>query len=272
MGYSVDVNGENFKVEALEVSYEKPVFVDFFATWCGPCQLLKPLLEKLVQEYDFVLAKVDIDQNPDLARQFNIEGVPDVRIILKGEMYPGFVGAVSESQLRELLEKLNLESDLELKLEDVKSAIASKDAKRAKAIFDELFEKYPKNERITLEAAKFLLRIDKTSAAEQMLETIDIQNKEYYTQAQSIRAMIQFKQFAESSGEDELDRLFSQAAQSTLSADYERALQLFLTVLQKSRKYREDGARKAMISIFNLLGNEHPLTQQYQQELTLALY
>jgi putative thioredoxin len=64
MGSSISVDRDRFDSEVIQKSYEKPVLVDFFATWCGPCQMLKPMLEKLVQEYDFVLAKVDIDQNP----------------------------------------------------------------------------------------------------------------------------------------------------------------------------------------------------------------
>ena len=70
MGYAIDVNQSNFEQEIIKVSYEKPVLIDFYATWCGPCQILKPILEKLVKEYDFILAKIDIDQNPELASEF----------------------------------------------------------------------------------------------------------------------------------------------------------------------------------------------------------
>ncbi|MGK7874229.1 MAG: tetratricopeptide repeat protein [Xenococcaceae cyanobacterium] len=272
MGYSVEVNSCNYNAEVIENSYEKPVLVDFFATWCGPCQLLKPMLEKLVKEYDFILAKVDIDQNQDLANHFGIEGVPDVRIVTNGKMIPGFVGVLPEPQLRELLAQLHLKSELELGLEEVHKAIASQDARRAKHLFDELFAKYPENSGLAIEAAKFLVRINQLDYAEKILETIGVDNREYYPKAQSIKTLIQFKQVAENPGVSELDQLFAKAARLTLVEDYEGALQLFLEVVQTSRKYRNDGARKAMISIFNLLGLDHALTKKYQQELMLTLY
>lgn len=272
MGYSIEADRANYDTEVLEKSYEKLVLVDFYATWCGPCQLLKPMLEKLVKEYDFVLAKVDIDKNPELANQYGIEGVPDVRIAIQGEMIPGFVGALSEPQLRDFLAQLNLKSELELGLEAARNAIASRDARGAKQIFDELFATYPDNSQLVIEAAQFLLRVNQLDAAEKMLDTMGADRQEYYDRAQSIKALVQFKKVIENPGESKLDRQFSKAAGLTLAGDYEGALKLFLEIVQESRKYRDDGARKAMLSIFNLLGSNHPLTQKYQQELTLVLY
>ncbi|NES70038.1 MAG: conjugal transfer protein TraF, partial [Okeania sp. SIO2D1] len=65
MGISIEVDNTTFATEVLKNSHKRPVLVDFYATWCGPCKMLKPILEKLVQEYDFILAKVDVDQNPE---------------------------------------------------------------------------------------------------------------------------------------------------------------------------------------------------------------
>ena len=272
MGYSVEVNSSTYATEVVEKSYEKPVLVDFFATWCGPCQMLKPMLEKLIKEYDFVLAKVDIDQNQDLANKFGIEGVPDVRIVTKGEMLPGFVGVLPEPQLRELLTKLNLNSDLEIGLEAIQEAKAAGDLKRAKQLFDQLFEKYPENRDLVLESAKFLVSLNQLEAATKMLETIGIEEKEYYSKAQGLKSLIFFKQEAKNAGESELDQMFSEAARLTLEENYEAALKLFLNIVETSRKYKDDGGRKAMLAIFHILGNQHPLTKKYQQQLMLTLY
>ncbi|ACK73620.1 Thioredoxin domain protein [Gloeothece citriformis PCC 7424] len=272
MGYSVEVNSNNYNSEVDQASYTKTVIVDFYATWCGPCKLLKPILEKLVQEYDFILAKVDIDQNPDLANRFSIEGVPDVRVVAQGEMYPGFVGAMSEPQIRSLLAQLNLKSELELGLEAVRDAMAANNPQQAKQLLDLLFTKYPDNPIIALEAARFLIKLNRLDDAEKILKTIREDKREFYPKAQAFLRLIDLKQVVNNPGETELDQLYAQAARLTLAEDYENALPLFLQVVQTERKYRDDGARKSMIAIFNMLGLDHPLTKQYQQELMLALY
>ena len=272
MGTSIDIDANNFATEVVEPSYQKPVVVDFYATWCGPCKILKPILEKLSQEYDFTLAKIDIDKNPDLANAYHVEGVPDVRIVNQEEVLPGFVGVLPEPKIREMLEQLNFKSSLEMELKSLQNAIASGDPKEAKKLFDKLFDKYPGNLRITIEAAKFLIGLNRFEDATKLLDTIPPAEREVYSQAQGVKGLIVFKQEAENPGETELDKTYAEACRLTLKSDYDRALQLFLEIVVTSRKFKEDGARKAMLSIFNLLGDEHPLTKQYRKELMLQLY
>jgi len=272
MGISLETDSNNFATEVVEQSYQQPVVVDFYATWCGPCKILKPILEKLAQEYDFTLAKIDIDKNPELANSYHVEGVPDVRIVNQGEVLPGFVGVLPEPKIREMLEQLNLKSRLEIDLENLQKAVASGDAKQAKKLFDELFEKYPGNPRITIEAAKFLISLNRFEDATKLLDTIPPSERAVYSEAEGVKALIHFKQEAENQGESELDQSYAEACRLTLESNYDRALQLFLEIVGTSRKYKDDGARKAMLSIFNLLGDEHPLTQQYRKQLMLKLY
>ncbi|HAC62016.1 MAG TPA: co-chaperone YbbN [Cyanothece sp. UBA12306] len=272
MGYVVDVDQDNFQVEVIENSFKKPVLIDFYATWCGPCQLLKPILESLLIEYDFILAKIDIDQHPQLAQRYSVEGVPDVKIATKGEIIPGFVGVLPEDDIRELLGKFNLQSELVLKIEAVRQAIANQNAPQAKQLFDELFAKYPNNPDVILEAASFLIRVHRLEEAKKILKTIGVENQKYYAKAQSMQTIIDLKQIVENPGESDLDQLFAKGAQLTLAEDYEGALRLFLQMVEQNRQYRNDGARKTMISIFNLLGNNHSLTKKYQQELMMSLY
>ncbi|NEO80288.1 MULTISPECIES: tetratricopeptide repeat protein [Moorena] len=272
MGFSVDVTSSNYATEVLEKSFEKPVLVDFFATWCGPCQLLKPTLEKLAKEYDFVLAKVDIDRNQDLANNFQIEGVPDVRIVTNGDMIPGFVGVLPEIQLREMLARLNLKSELDIGLEEARVAMASEDISRAKQLFEQLIAKYPEHQSLVIEVANFLVHINEPEEATTLLDTIECNDREYFPRAQAIRALIQFKQQANPIGESELDQLFAQASRLVVEGHYEAALKIFLEIVSKHRNYRDDGARKSMIAVFDVLGNDHPLTKKYQRELMLSLY
>ncbi|MEB3268642.1 MAG: thioredoxin domain-containing protein, partial [Leptolyngbya sp.] len=112
MAQVLEVTSPTFEETVLEASLERPVVVDFYAQWCGPCQMLKPLLEDLAAEYDFTLAKVDIDQNPELARIYQVQGVPDVKVAVQGQLQSGFVGMLPEPQLREWLQTLGLQSGL----------------------------------------------------------------------------------------------------------------------------------------------------------------
>ena len=272
MGYAVVVDPSNFQQEVIENSYKKPVVIDFFATWCGPCKLLKPILEKLLEEYDFILATIDIDAHPNLAQQFSVEGVPDVKIAFEGKINQGFVGVVSEAEIKELLKQFNLTSELEQKLEEMHQSMAEKNVPKAKEILDELFAKYPEHPQLILETVNFLIRLNRLEDADKMLSTIGVDQKEYYPKAQSMKRLIEFKKMARIEGQNELENQFFQGAKNTLREEYEEALKLFLNIVETNREYKNDGARKAMISIFKILGNSHPLTKRYQQELTMTLY
>lgn len=273
MGTSLVVNSTNFETEVIQKSYEKPVLVDFFATWCGPCQMLKPMLEKLVQEYDFVLAKLDIDQNPELANTYGVQGVPDVRIVLQGQLYEGFVGVLPEPKIRELLVQLNLKSALEVGLNAIQVARTAGDIEEASRLFSDLIEKYPQNHYLILDAAKFLISQNQPESANELLSTIQEHEKEFFPQAQALKTLIQFQQDCQHPViESELDKMYLKAEKLTLEENYEAALQTFLEIVGCDRKYRNDGARKAMITLFDLLGDDHPLTKDYRKKLMLTLY
>ncbi|MGL5082543.1 MAG: tetratricopeptide repeat protein [Microcoleaceae cyanobacterium] len=272
MGYSVEVSQDNFQTEVIEKSYEVLVVVDFFATWCGPCQILKPILEKLVKEYNFVLAKVDIDHNPNLANAYKIEGVPDVRIVHQGEVMPGFVGVLPELDLRQLLNKLGLNSAYEVGLESIEEAIACHDLEQAKTLFNQLLTEYPDRPELVLKAAKFFLDSDQPEVADQLLAEIRADQREFYPQAQALKQIALFQHEIKHPGDNEIDQNYAQACHFILTKNYEAALDLLLKIVSQDRKYKEDGARKAMLTVFELLGSEHPLTKQYRQQLMLQLY
>jgi putative thioredoxin len=272
MGTSLTVSQVTFAAEVLQTSRQKPVLVDFYATWCGPCQILKPMLENLVQEYDFVLAKVDIDQNPDLAQQYGVSGVPDVRIVIDGQVQPGFVGVLPEPEIRDLLHRLQLTSKLDQALEAIYEKASEGDVEGADADLQALLEKHPKNAGLVLEAANFYMEADRIPEAETLLGRIPQHEKELAARARGILALIQFRQIVKDEALSELDNVYQQAAQNALDQSYEAALQGFLAIVQRDRIYRQDGARRAMLGIFDLLGNEDPLTKEFRKQLMMALY
>ncbi len=255
-----------------EKSYQTPVIVDFFATWCGPCQMLKPMLEKVAQEYDCVVAKVDTDKNPYLAQAFKIEGVPDVKIISQGEIIDGFVGVLPEPELKQLLGKCNIKSRLDDDLAEIAAEMSAGNLEKAQALWEDLLTKNPDNPKIILEAAKFFISVNQSDRAQELADKITQTEPKFFNAAKALRALIHFKTECSHPGEDDLDKSFARAACLTVEAEYEAALQLFLEVLETDRQYKNDGARKAMIAIFDILGGEDPLTQEYRKKLTRALY
>lgn len=273
MGKSVVVNQQNFEAEVLLPSFEQPVLVDFFAQWCGPCQMLKPLLEKFAQEYNFALAKVDIDQNPDLAQLYRVEGVPDVRVAVQGQLQPGFVGMLPEPQLREFLTGLNFQSALEAGLAAIAQAKSKQDWSTATALFTGLLSDYPDDPNLKLEAAQFYLQHERLAEAEAVLADIPAHAKGVGPKAEALRSLLNLHQEMQNPVlESDLDKLYVDAAKHTLAGEYEAALPEWLRLVERDRKYRKDAARKAMLVIFALLGDEHPLTMAYRRKLMSALY
>jgi putative thioredoxin len=293
MGSSIVVNSENFATEVLEKSNEQIVMVDFFAQWCGPCQLLKPMLEKLVQEYDFVLAKVDIDENPDLAKTYGVQGVPDIRIVVDGKVNEGFVGALPEPELRQFLAQLNLTPTLDALMQTVYDAAASNQLSTAESLLNDLLKQNANNRGVILEATNFYIETNQIERAQTLLANIE-NEKEFAPQIKLLKALIFFKQIA-TEPETEGDRPFQTAANQVLADEHQAALDTLLEMLSPdslgdsptlrearatetvrerftNRTYRNDGARKAMLAVFDLLGDDHLLTKEYRKKLMSVLY
>lgn len=104
----VDVSDATFEATVLKTSLTVPVIIDLWAEWCGPCKQLSPILEKLTREYDgrVLLAKVDVDANPQLSAVFQVQSIPSVFAVLKGQPVPLFQGAIPEAQVRQVLDQL----------------------------------------------------------------------------------------------------------------------------------------------------------------------
>lgn len=271
MGSSVVVDTASFEDEVIRKSFDQPVLVDFFAQWCGPCKLLKPMLEKLAKEYEFTLAQVDIDQNPDLANVHKVEGVPDVRVVVNGQIMPGFVGVLPEEQIRQLLAQLNLSSTLETGLAELHAAQAAEHWPEVDRLVTELMEQYPEDGRVLMAVARGLLRHQRPDDAEQFLAAVPEHNKDVYRQAQALRSLLEIQPLPASNRTDQ-DAVYMQAVQQALANHPEPALDTLLSMVQGDRTFRNDAARKTLILIFDLLGDAHPLTQTYRRKLMSALY
>ncbi len=272
MGLIYDVTGENFEEIVVEKSYQKPVVIDFWAPWCGPCRVLKPTLEKLANEYGFILAKINTDENPNIAQKFGVSGIPDVRIFINGKEVDRFVGALPESKLREIISKY-VKSEADQLLQQAKMEFMAGNIGKAEEIYEKLLSEYPENKKTTLEAAQFYIKQGRLDRAQELLSSIKEYHKEYFSKAQALKELIQFKKWCEElQPENELDRLLKEGSCYALSENYREALEKFLKIVQLDKKYRDEVGRKSMIAVFNLLGENNPLTKEFRKKLAMWLY
>lgn len=265
----VDVNESNFQTEVIERSKQVPVVLDFWAPWCAPCQLLKPILEKLAIEAGgaFILARLNTEENPNIAMLFNITSIPNVKIFKDGKVVDEFIGALPEQSIRAIISKY-AKSEIDKLLEKAKNDEKFGKYEDAKRIYKAILEKQPVNTKAKLSLAKILLREKDVEEAEGLITSIS----NYSEELENIKSFIEF---VKSCGKEEirdLDKKYSKAACFALEGKYEDALKQLLEIVMKDRGFKDDGARKAMVGIFEILGDSNKLTKEYRKKLATALF
>jgi putative thioredoxin len=180
---------------------------------------------------------------------------------------------VPEPQLRELLGQLNLKSAWEEGLEAIEIA---KDANNIPAVhhgYTTLIAQYPDRAELRLEAAAFYLKQGQFTEAEALLADIPPDQIAVVERATALQGIIQFHRDAATLTPDSAAAaLYLAGAQAAIAQDYETALEKFLTLVQRDRTYQKDAGRKALLTLFTLLSNDHPLTREYRKRLMQALY
>ena len=280
--WTSDVSEENFETEVLERSTEVPVLVDFWAPWCGPCKTLGPVLEKLADEYkgEFRLAKVNVDENPNLAGAFGIQGIPAVKLFKDGDLASEFTGALPEPMLGEFLAKY-LPTAADKEADEPARHEAEGKLAEAKAVYRGILDTDPNHGQALLGVGRLAMNEGDNDAALAHLEKISLVD-DARKEADRLIARLKLQSGAgenESALREKVNAdpknlaVRSELAQALASAEkYEEALKEFLDIVRADRNFQDEGARKAMLQIFEVLGSEDPLTDKYRSELAKVLF
>ncbi len=280
--YIVDVDMTNFQQVVLEGSVQTPVLLDCWAPWCEPCKTLTPILEKLAHEYAgaFVLAKLNIEDHQQIAAQLGIRSVPDVKLIMQGQLYDQFQGALPEKQIREwLAQYLEAPQDAPASPEEqAEAAIAAGDAATAQSIYQQLAQDYPEHYDYQVGLASATLAGGDAEQARALLDNLPPEHRDA-ANARGVRARIEFgneapdaEELAALEGRDDSEARYKRALRQVADGHYEAGLDALLTLMKADRGYGEDAARRTLLRVFDALGAEHPLTVTYRRKLFALLY
>ena len=283
MPFSIDITEENFITEVIEASHQAPVLVDFWATWCGPCQTLMPVLAKLAEEYagKFRLAKVEIDQQQNLATQFAVRSVPTVKLVIKGEIADEFTGALPEGQIREFIDK-HLGEAGPTPLQATIMLYQQGEAEQALAQMQQLLLDEPGNPNVRIEFSNMLMREKRFDDARSLLESLSADDKQHpdavrlFSQLESIDVVLESPDIEEllTTIENNPDNFHAReqlCAHYKLRGEYAAAMDQLLEIVRRDRNYNDDAGRKELLKMFDVLGNKHELVGQYRRKLALLL-
>jgi putative thioredoxin len=277
-----ETSDQDFERDVVERSREVPVVVDFWATWCGPCKVLGPLLEKLAIEYGgaFVLAKVDVDQSPQVAAALGIRSVPAVLGLRHGKIVAEFVGAVPEETVRGFLTRV-LPSEAEVLAGEGDKQCAAGRTDEAERTFRRALDLDARCDGALLGLARILADREEDEEALAMLEHV-LPGSPRQQEAEHLAASIrvgrsgpvdarEFRARVQANPDDLAARM---ALGQVLAAegDYEGALAQYIEVVKRDRTYDDEAARKAMLDVFEILGPGDGTAERYRNELAKVLF
>jgi putative thioredoxin len=280
--FAFDVSLETFDSAVITPSQEIPVVVDFWAPWCEPCKTLKPMLEKLAEEYGgrFLLAMVNADENPEIAQHFGVRSIPTVKVLFQGQLVDEFTGALPEAQLRAFLDRFALPPVGGNLREEATALIAEGKLEEALAKLVEASKAKPEDQAIQLDAVDVMMQLGRNDEAQQLLSGEYTQEPD---RANALRARLALAAGAADTFEIEA-RLAANPADHAARIElanayaaqgkFREAMEAALEVAIRDRSFGEGLGRTTLLKLFEALGGSDQyddLIREFRRKLSAGL-
>lgn len=288
----IDVITDNFMTDVIEQSKETPVIVDFWAPWCEPCKQLTPIIERIIKEKNgkVILAKMNIDESPEVAQQLKIQSIPAVMAFNDGQPIDGFIGVQSEKNIIEFVNKISSlknSSTIDENISSGKKYMNEGDIETATLVFSEILKIEPDNISAKSLLAKCLIKNDQLNDAEKIIDSLPVgaeSNQDYISVRSELEIFKNAKNNPISDNEEQelRNNIDKQPENYQLRLDLskilmakgenEEAINQLLRIIEVNAKWNDGEARKQLIEIFNILGNENILVTEGRKKLSSMLF